>query len=420
MAKFLGFEFKRAQRNAPVVAPITNTGLLEAAGIIGTGSVNATITSMQKLSAVFQATRLLSQDLAGLGLGFYKKTNGNTEPINNEITQLFNSEVDPFARVTRYKFFELSAKHVVLRGNSYALIHRNPLRLEFIHSTMVSVLQDSITGEVFYRITGKNGPLYGGLFSSDQMLHFKGPGDNPIIGESIIKYGAKSMGIGLSQQALQSKFFENGSIIRDYFSTDKALSDKAYLRMKEDLKNKSGVSNSSETRIFEEGLKYEVVSIKAEDMQLLQSQQLTVVDIARWLNVPPDKLFDWTKISYSSMEQSSANYALQSIAPYATNFQQEINIKLLNPKQGEYCRFNLEALIRADAVAKADSLSKLVNGGVLTQNEAREFYDRNKIEQADSLLFPLNSVPQEWVKDYYEAKILQMQKGGGEPAKQNG
>lgn len=422
--KILGLNITRAgnggtQKRSNVSSIISPTDALMQALGIKAGAISANLSTAQTISAVYQGVRLMSQDVAGLTLNFYKKSATGKDILNNEVSRLFMSEPDPIGRITTYKFFETHIKHIALRGNSFAIIHRNPLRLEFVHSNDVTLLQNDSTKEVFYRISKKVGSGPNGYFTSNDVLHFKNFGDSPYWGDSFIKWGAKSLGIGLAQQTMQEKFYENGSIIRDYLRTDNKLSDSAFDRLKAywDKKYK-GVQNSGNTPILEEGLKYETVSIKAEDVQLIEGNKLTVVEVARWINVPPDKLFDLSKVSYSSMEQSSANYAMQTIAPLCTNIEYELKAKLLNAAAGEYCKFNLDELIRADTVAKADAMVKLVNGGIFMRNEARSLYEQNNVDGAGELLFPLNAIPQSMVTAYYEARIKSMEKGvpppGGE------
>lgn len=124
--------------------------LLSSLGI-GPGTTTANHSTAQKLSAFYQGVRLISQDTAGISIGFYTDINGSKEPLNNEVSRLFRSEVDPIGRVSKYKFFETSMKWLQIRGNSIAIIHRNPrLRLEFVPSNKVTIWQDKYSVEVFY------------------------------------------------------------------------------------------------------------------------------------------------------------------------------------------------------------------------------------------------------------------------------
>lgn len=408
------FNISIKRNNIPVSTG--STALFDAFGIIPS-AVNANVTTAQALSAYYQGTRLIAGDIASLPLHLYRKEpDGDITPISNSVlSQLLKYEIDPLVRVTPYKFFELTLKSLQNRGNSYAIIHGNPsapTRIEWIKPSDVTLYKDDITGEPFYQIFKKTGNLANGYFSSSQILHFKGLGDDQYQGISVLKYAAKSLGIELASQGLEAMFFENGSIVRDYISTPNALTEEGYKRTAENIKNTAGGTKKGSVLVLDNGGKYETVRINAEDFQFVSRYGKSIGEVARWLNVAPYKLFSLEKMSYSSMEQASADYALQTLAPWCKNIEQEINLKLCNTQKGEYVKFNLDALIRADAISKADSLVKLVNGGILTQNEARKLYEQNNIADASSLLYPLNSIPMNQVKAYYEAKIAGMIKGG--------
>lgn len=383
--------------------------LLAAFGILP-GAVSANITSAQAISAVYQGTRLVADDIAGLPITVYKKgKDGNIETVNNDLSLLLKTETDSVTRTTPFKFFSTSLKHVQLRGNSYAIIHRSastnkPTRLEFVKSSDVTIYVNDSTGEPLYRISGKNGPV-NGYYSSSDILHFKGMGDDTYQGISVLRYAAQGLGIELAAQKMESSFFANGSIVRDYISFPNALTEEGFKNVKTRWGKNHTADKAATIAVLEQGGKYEVVKINAEDFQFVSRHGKSIAEISRWLNVPPDKLFSLEKMTYASMEQSSANYALQTLAPWCKNIEQEINIKLCDTRNGEYVKFNLNALIRADVGAQADALVKLVQGGVFTQDEAREMYEKNKMAGAGQLLFPLNAIPQSMVKDYYDAVI---------------
>lgn len=408
MLKIAGFNITREKRSGNTLKDPSKE-LMEAFGILP-GAVKANITTAQAISAVYQATRLVSDDIAGLPISVYQKgKDGNILPVNNALSYLLKTETDPISRATPFKFFSTSGKHMLMRGNSFAIIHRNPstnelTRLEFIKSSDVNIFVNDSTGEPLYLIRGKVGPA-NGYYTSSQLLHFKGMGDDVYCGISVLRYAAQGLGIELAAQKLESSFFENGSIVRDYISYPNGLTEEGFQNVKNRWgKNHTG-AKSATIAILENGGKYETVRINAEDFQFIARHGKSIAEISRWFNVPPDKLFSLEKMTYASMEQSSANYALQTLAPWCKNIEQEINIKLCDTRNGEYVKFNLNALIRADVIAQADALVKLVQGGVFDQNEARSMYEQNKKEGASELLFPLNAIPQSMVKEYYDAVI---------------
>lgn len=380
------------------------------------GGVSANITTAQALSAVYQANRLISQDVAGLPIGVYQKDkDGNIQQLNNVLSQLLKVETDPNTRVTPFKFFSTTLKHLQYRGNSYALIHRNPSsrvlsRIEFLKPSDVTQFVNEQTGESLYKINGKTGPVDGYFLSSD-ILHFKGLGDDPYRGISVLQYAAQGLGIELASQKMEASFYKNGSIVRDYISFPNALGDEAWENVKKHWGNNHTGEKAATIAILENGGEYKTVNINAEEFQFITRHAKSIGEIARWFNCPPDKLFSTMPMNYASMEQSSANYALQTLAPWCKNIEQELNIKLCDVGKGEYTRFNLNALIRADVSAQADALVKLTQGGIFKPNESRNLYELNNVDGASELLFPLNAIPQSKVDAYYDAKIAGMAKG---------
>jgi len=355
----------------------------------------------QTISAVYQAIRIVSQDAASLPLNAYRKENNTISYFENEITKQLATVPDSFLNVTLYKFIETFVKDAMLYGNGFGLIHMNSFRVEYIKPSIVSILQNNSTGEVFYKIEKKAGPLPGGLFSSDQIVHLKNQSENPIVGESCLFHGAESIGIILSQRQLQSKFYESGTIIRDYLSTPHSISDKAYERLKGNFTLLyTGIDTAFNTPILEDGLTYHTVNIRMQDISLLDSHKVGVAEIARWFNVPLDMLFE-----YDSRPPDRKYYIFHSLLPWVERIEQEFTIKLLNPKNGEYFKFDLSQIMRGTISETANMYTKLINAGIYTQNEARKELNFKANKDANQLLFPLNSIPHEMAKDYYEAII---------------
>lgn len=371
--------------------------------------------SAQKIAAVYQAVRVLCDGVATLPLAFFKKeVGGNIGPLKNDFARLFKMEVDSIARVTAHKFFQTTIKTMVLRGNSFGIIHRQPARIEFVPQSLVTILEDNSTLEIFYLIQGRRGSLPNGLFTSNDVLHFRNISDHPLIGESCLKHASQSLGIALNKQTFLEKLYENGSFIRSYLRTDGKLSDEAFNRLESQFNVKyKGVQNSHNTPILEEGLRYEDIRLNLNDLEILKSDKVTTGEISRWFNVPLDML-----AGQESLMPDRSNFMLTSIAPMAAQIEQEITIKLLNESNGEYCRFDLLHNFRPGSVEKASYVTNLVNWGVFTQNEARALYGRNSKEGADDLRVDLNYIPQSFTEEYYTARINKMRQNGAKPEEQ--
>lgn len=91
-------------------------------------------------------------------------------------------------------------------------------------------------------------------------------------------------------------------------------------------------------------------------------------------------------------------------------YEEEINYKALSgqkQKDGFFYKFNEKAILRADSQSQMESLTKAVNNGIYTQNEAREYLDKPAKEGGDVLMVNGNYIPITMVGKQYE-------KGGGD------
>ena len=85
--------------------------------------------------------------------------------------------------------------------------------------------------------------------------------------------------------------------------------------------------------ILPQGLDFQSISISPEDSQLLDVRKYNVVEIARFFNISPVKLFDYTNVSYSTLEQTSMSYLQDTILPITQMMEDEFNLKLFKPSE---------------------------------------------------------------------------------------
>ena len=72
--------------------------------------------------------------------------------------------------------------------------------------------------------------------------------------------------------------------------------------------------------------------------------------------------------------------------------------------QGYYYKFNEKVILRTDSQTQAEIISKYVNNGIYTPNEAREHLDMHKIDGADKLIVNGNYIPIDIVGNQYQYK----------------
>jgi HK97 family phage portal protein len=158
-------------------------------------------------------------------------------------------------------------------------------------------------------------------------------------------------------------------------------------------------------------MKLEKLGIPPNDSQFLESRQFQIPEIARWFNLPPHKLKDLTKSSFSNIESEQISFVTDSILPWLVRLEQNYNMQLLTASDKSlsgygrlYFKHNFDGLLRADATARANLYRALFNVGGLSINQilAKEEMDPIDDEFADEHWVPMNMIPLSLVKEYLE------------------
>jgi HK97 family phage portal protein len=191
------------------------------------------------------------------------------------------------------------------------------------------------------------------------------------------------------------------------------LSDTANSHLKTSLtEGYSGLGKSHRLLLLEEGMKLEKIGIPPDDSQFLESRQFQIPEVARWFNVPPHKLKDLTKSSFSNIESEQQSFYGDTILPWLVRFEQNFNMQLLSPSDKDYSgrgrlywKHNAEGILRADTAARAAYYSSMFNIGALSINEIRAYEDKDPVEGGDEHFVPLNMAPLSMANEQFEKKL---------------
>lgn len=149
------------------------------------------------------------------------------------------------------------------------------------------------------------------------------------------------------------------------------------------------------------GLDYQAISISPEDSQLLESRKYNIIEIARFFNISPAKLFDYSNVSYSSLEQSQLSYLQDTIYPYVRMMEDEMNLKLFKPS--EFARmqisFDFAILMSTDKSTEVSYYKELLTNGILSLNEVRNKLGFSSIEGGDKHYMQLSYTTTEMIND---------------------
>jgi len=355
----------------------------------GNGSTNVTHDSAYTLAAVWRAVRLISQTIACLPFHVQKVEGDRRERLRNKTDSLISTS--PNEEMTAFDFWEAMAAWAVTWGNGYAIIERSingqphamylqgPDRLEPDRTK---------SGKLVYVPQGGGSP-----YDKADVFHLRGPGWNGLKGASVIQYARDSIGTGIAADKFGKSFFDNKATLGTILKHPAGLSTPAQKRLKKQMKKYQGSKKAFKTFVLEEGMDISQMGLPPGDAQFIETKQHTVTEVARWFGVPPHKIADLTKSSFSNIEHQSIEFVQDGILPWACRIEQEANIKLLGYKQRakQRTKMHLQGLMRGDQASRANFYRTLFDMGVFSPNDILRLEDQNPIgPEGDKHLVQMN------------------------------
>jgi HK97 family phage portal protein len=362
-------------------------------------------------SAVFCAISLISGTIATLPLRLLQQKEKTKEPATRKkLYRVMHSKANPY--MTAMAFRECLAAHALSWGNGYAEIVKNKLGeiVEMWPITPNRVTLDMESGDLVYKIT-VSGEIV--TLPRERVLHIPGLGFDGFQGYSVISLARESIGLGMAMEKFGAQFFGQGAHPGLVVSHPTGLSETAHKNLSRELSEKYvGLGKSHRLMLLEEGMKLEKVGVSQEDSQFLESRQFQIPEIARWFNLPPHKLKDLTKSSFSNIESEQISFVTESILPWLIRFEQNYDMQLLSDKeieQGHFFKHNVEGLLRGDAKSRAEFYRTMWNIGAMSINDIREKEDFDPVEGGDEHFIPLNMVPLSKAGEMADAQIKKSQ-----------
>jgi len=327
-----------------------------------------------KLSTVYRCVNLISDSIASLPFNPYTYRD-NWKYINYDGTLYNILNVQPNKYQSKYTFMKMVVTSMLLKGNSYIYIDRakngQVLSLSLLNADNIEIhIEDDDIR--YYDIYTKK------YYDKSQIIHILNFSTNGIEGISTLSYAATTLEIAYNTDQHSSNFFKSGAnlagILRPLPGVNisdtkaKAAKQNFITALNSDLGGQSG-----SIVVLDSGLEYQAITVSPKDSQLIESKQFNVIDICRFFNVPPSLAFSETG-KFSTAEQQQIDYLNSCLLPIVEKLENEFFRKLFLPSEWNMSdlKFDVENLIRLDAVSKADMLVKLHSVGGYTTNEVRE------------------------------------------------
>jgi HK97 family phage portal protein len=364
-----------------------------------------------RLSAVFRAVWLLSGHISLLPLTLKKR--GSLKKIDKHpLLTLFKK---PNSWQNGMEWRQMMQGHLLLRGNAYNEIIDNSrgeiTSLVPLHPDRVKVEMNPGNTDYRYRVTNSDGTER--ILPRGQVWHLRGLMSNGITGLSVIECARESFGLGLAAQEYGARFFANDAKpTGGWISYSGKFSDKtARTNFRESVQQAQSDANRGKIMVLDQGMEYHEVGLTNKDSQFLETRKFQISDIARWFGVPPHKLADLERATFSNIEQQALEYITDSLMIWTEIWEAGIEDCMLFDDEDIDVDLDFGKLLRGDSQTRTGNNQKLVASGIITRNEARADEGREPLPGLDEPLRPLNMVEESDAEEEEDEEESQEEKG---------
>jgi HK97 family phage portal protein len=354
-------------------------------------------------SPFFAGVRVISEDVGSLPFPLYERVGerGKKRADGHPLFNVLRNEANPM--MSSQQLRETLQGHALMWGNGVAQVVTHPrtgvveelwpLRPDRLR-ICVKWLPGGRFTKVFQYRDDVNG-IYATLLP-DEVLHIAGLGYDGVRGYPIVEYAAHSIGLGLATEMHGAKVFSNGSAPGGALTHPGVLSPEARGRMAADWENiHRSINNAHRVAILEEGVTWQAVGMPNDSAQFLETRKLQVTEAARWLRLPPHKIGDLDRATFSNIESQQIDYVASALRTWLVRWEQAVHTQLLTTEEKGryYAEHLLDALLRGDTLSRYQAYAIGRQWGWLSTNDVRAPENLNPVEGGDTYLVPMNMVP---------------------------
>ena len=329
--------------------------------------------TLKNSELIFAAVTRISNSLSAMPVQLYQ----GAKPVYNELNDLMAFSPNP--RMTSTQFFKTMEACRSTAGDCYALkiypAGSAIPQLNLLDPTRVFPLIDKPTGELWWRIQPDEGAE---MYVNDfYMVHVPFISTNGIAGISPVSVLFDTLKYSENIQEFNVKQLDQGVNSAIVLEAPANLGHDQKTAMVEDFMA-TYRETSGNILLLESGVTAKTLNLSPVDSMLFEVEKITRSKVAMVYNIPPHLLGDYSGSGFSSQEQLMLEFLTLTMLPIVTAYEQELDRKLLSAaqrKSGLHFKFDMDALLRADAATQAEVDYKAVRSGWKTVDEIR--YSRN-------------------------------------------
>jgi HK97 family phage portal protein len=324
------------------------------------------------VSTVLASVALIADTVASLPLKAFKTRGGKRVAI--DLPEII---ANPDPESTTFELVHQMMVSAGLHGNAYVHIDRdrsgNMLGLVPLHPYQMQVLP---TGD---QVARKYLHL-GNQLSNEDIIHVRWlTPPQSLVGVSPLIQTRNLTGIALAMDRHLAQWYAEGGTPSSVLETDQKLTNE----QAQIIRNTWESTHRRHRRpaVLSDGLKWRPITTSAADMDLINTREQLIRDIARIFRIPSHLIgATGDNQTYQNVEQASLNFLTHTIQPWLRRIELALS-RVLPP--GTDIAFDTSALLRTDALTRARVQQLEISSATLSPNEARQLVGREPYAGGD-------------------------------------
>lgn len=343
-------------------------------------------------SAVLCCVRVLSESIASMPFGVYRRLPGGGKEIAEEQHLHEVLAYQPNSWMTSFEFRELMQSWVLLWGNAYAYIKpssRNGAVDELIplHPSRMECKRLS-NGKLRYYYREPTTPTQPEVdvteYRQEQIFHLRWLSSDGVTGFTPTTLSREAIGLARATELHSSAFFGNGAQAGTYIQVDQPHKPEALMRFKQQWDEAhQGPAKAFKTVVMPYGFSKKNDPVDNQAAALVDTRVFQLQEVSRCFRVPLSMLNDLSNVRYSTAEQSSIDFITFSLVPWCRRWEMACRRDLVVDDKNYFCQFDTNALLAGDYQAKAQFLREAFNNGALDVDEYRAAIGYNPLPNGE-------------------------------------
>jgi HK97 family phage portal protein len=349
------------------------------------------MTSSIGWSALYAAVTYVSEDVAKVPFGMYERIpRGKRDAPEHWLHEKLHDQ--PNGIQTAIEWREMMTAWSIMRGIAFSEARGTGRSMEIVPLHPDLIRRDtSASGSLRYIYRDPLLRMRERTILSEDLVILRWR-----LGRGVVDIGRETIALSLAVQHHAGTLFSRGARFQGVVSRPKeaplwAGPEREAFRQALSEYASTG-PRAGQPLLLEDGMTWENSSMTSQESGLMEQMRFGVAEASRLVRIPPHKLFELERSTFSNIDRQSIDYVVDSLLGPVKRWEQAVRRDLLSPVERTrfFAEHILDGLMRGDPLARSQAYAIAVQWGWLTRNEVRDKENLNALNGLDEPLTPLN------------------------------